>query len=210
MAIDKLALYNGALRLCGEERTTLTEDREVRYILDTIWDEGAVKYALEQGQWSFATRTARLEASTTISPEFGYQYAFEKPSDYIRTVGVSIDEYFYNVLTKFADEQNYLFLDVDEVYFRFISEDENYGGNMAGWSMSFAKYFMAYMAYEAAPRITGVKTDMEKLERTMNKRLLEAQNQDGINRPTKFPSAGSWNEARNANYIGNGRAERWR
>lgn len=200
MAITKLQLYNGALRLCGERKTTLTEEREPRRLLDDVWDEDAIKTCLEQGQWQFATRTAKLVSSATVSPDFGFIYAFEKPSDYLRTVAISHDEYFYAPLTQFADEANYWFAEIDPIYVKYVSDDEAYGADLSLWPNYFARYVQSYLAFEIAPRLTGVKVDMEKLEGIMDGRLKEAQDKDGVNRPTRFPSRGSWNRARNGRH----------
>lgn len=196
MAITKQQLYTGALRLCGEGKVLLSENREPRRLLDDVWDEDAIKYCLEQGQWQFATRTIKWEASATVSPTFGYRYAFEKPSDYVRTVALSTDEYFNSDFTEYRDEANYIFSDIDELYFGYVSDDDAYGRDLSLWPMSFSKYVQSYMAFEVAPRLTGVKTDMEKLERIMDKRLQQAQNKDGVNRPVQFKPQGSWNAAR--------------
>lgn len=209
MAIDKLKLYTGALRLCGEGKVTLTEEREPRRLLDDVWDEGAVRYCLEQGQWQFATRTVKVAASSSVSPTFGYRYAFLKDADWVRTISVSSDEYFTSEFTRYRDEANYLFADLDELYFAYVSDDDEYGGDFSLWPMSFSKFVMAYMAFEVAPRLTGVKVDMEKLERQMDKRLQEAQNKDGVNRPTQFLPQGSWNASRRGRGSRSTSSERW-
>ena len=196
MAITKVQLYNGALRLCGEGKTTLTEQREPRRLLDDVWDEDAIKHCLEQGQWQFATRSVELAASSTVSPDFGYRYAFEKPDDYIRKVDIAVDEYFQSEFTQWRDEANYIFADLSTIYLSYVSDDGAYGRDLSLWPMSFTKYVQAYMAFEVAPRLTGVKTDMEKLERIMKDRLQDAQNKDGVGRPTQFKPQGSWNAAR--------------
>lgn len=201
MAITKLQLYNGALRLCGERKTTLTEEREPRRLLDDVWDEDVIKRCLEQGQWQFATRTVKLEASTSVSPDFGYAYAFEKPDDWVRTTMLASDEYFYNSLTQTTMEAGYIFSDLDILYLAYVSDDASYGRDLSLWPMSFSKYVMAEMALEVSPRLTGVKVDMDKLERIRDKRLTDAQNTDGVNRPTRFPSRGAWNDSRHGRYT---------
>lgn len=200
MAWTKLQLYNGALRLCGERKVTLTEDREPRRLLDDVWDEDVVKTCLEQGQWQFAKRSVEIESSANVSPPFGYSYAFEFPSDYVRTILLASDEYFENTL-KYAQEGNYLFGDIDPVYLAYVSDDVAYGRDMSLWPQSFGKFVQAEMAYEIGPRLTGVKVDMEKMERVRNKRLLDAQNKDGVNRPVRFPPRGSWVNARHGRYT---------
>jgi len=208
MAIDKLKLYKGALRLCGERSVTLSEEREPRRLLDDVWDEDAIKYCLEQGQWQWATRTVELTASSTVSPDFGYRFAFEKNSDYVRTTALATDEYFSNGFTQYRDEGGYFFADLDTLYLAYVSDDASYGRDFSLWPLSFSKFVMAYMAFEVAPRLTGVKVDMEKLERQMDKRLQEAQNKDGVNRPVQFKPQGSWNGSRRGgrSYP---RTERW-
>jgi len=86
----RLKLYNEALRICGETSlASLTEDREPRHLLDEVWDNGGVKACLEAGQWRFALRTIQLDYDADITPEFGLQRAFQKPTDWCATSSVS-------------------------------------------------------------------------------------------------------------------------
>lgn len=197
MTITQLQLYNGALRLCGEGKlASLTEDRGPRHLLDDVWGEDTIEYCLEQGQWRFATRTQQLTFNPAINPDFGYSRGFDEPTDYVRTVMLSSNEYFDEALTRFEHEGGLFFADLDQIYLRFVSKDVLYGKNLGLWPKSFAKYVQSYLAFEVAPRLTGVKVDMEKLEKVMDDRLKKAQSIDGINRPTRFPPKGSWNNAR--------------
>lgn len=197
MAIDKLGLYNGALRIMGERKiATLSENREPRRVLDGIWDEDAVRYCLEQGQWQWASRTVKLEASTTVEPEFGYRWAFEKPEDYVRTVNISTDEYFNEPLNAFSDEAGYLFSNVDILYLRFVSDHDDYGRNYELWPISFQRYVMSYLAYEGSLRLTASHSIQDRLEKQMKVRQSDAQSKDGVNRPTMFYPRGSFITAR--------------
>ena len=67
---SRLQIYNGALLLC-EERflSSLTEDREPRHLLDHVWNNGGVRYCLEQGQWRFAMRSVSLDYDTSVVPD---------------------------------------------------------------------------------------------------------------------------------------------
>ena len=86
MATTKLLIYNDALMICGERKlASLTEDREPRHLLDHVWDNNGVDACLEQAQWHFAMKTVRLDYDPSVTPEFGYNRAFEKPSDWIIT-----------------------------------------------------------------------------------------------------------------------------
>src|SRR5260221_1483015 len=100
---DQHSLYNGALRVLGQRKlAALTEESEPRHLLDDVWGEGAVDACLEEGLWNFAIRTARLDYSPSIEPDFGFSRAFDKPTDWIRTAGMAADGYFRVRLT---DEQ---------------------------------------------------------------------------------------------------------
>ena len=97
MAVSQLSLYNGALTILGERKlSSLTENRETQYKLTDIWDNDAVNRCLQMGQWNFAMRAVQLDASPSVTPSFGYQYAFDKPTDYIRLSGLCTDEYYKN------------------------------------------------------------------------------------------------------------------
>src|SRR5258708_823139 len=120
---DKLSLYNGALtEFLGERKlANLTENREPRRVLDEIWDGGALRYCLEQGLWNFAMRTIQLTYSPSVEPDFGFRYAFDKPTDWVRTAALCVDEFFRCPLLQYNDEAGFWFADIDTIYVRYIS-----------------------------------------------------------------------------------------
>src|SRR5258705_9839844 len=86
---SQLFIYNEALGHLGERAlASLTENREPRRVLDYYFND-VVLYALAQGLWRFARRTAQIDASTTVVPAFGFNNAFGYPTDWIRTQIVS-------------------------------------------------------------------------------------------------------------------------
>ena len=198
MTVSKLNLWNGALTVLGERKlTSLTEAREPRYKLDDIWDNDAVNRCLQHGQWNFATRSVKLESSSSTTPTFGYQFAFDKPSDFIRTVGVTQDEYYDVPLTRYSDEAAWWFSDLDPIYVRYVSNDNEYGQDYAIWPFNFAEYVEHYLAYKLAPRLTGVTYGGDDgPEKALRKMLHKARSTDAMESPAKFPSKGSWASAR--------------
>lgn len=201
MAANRLALYNGALALIGHSSlSALTDEAEARRLLDEVWTRGngVVRAILEQGFWNCATRTVKLDYDTDVTPEFGFSRAFSKPSDWVRTVATCTDENFYNSLTsrECVDEAGYWYADVDELYVRFVSDDANYGADLAKWPESLNKYAYAHLAVEIAPRLASSRIeDMEKLAK---RRLRDARSKDAMNEGTGVPNPGSWVEARRA------------
>lgn len=196
MAATQLGLYNEALRIIGERRlANLTENREPRRVLDDIWNDEAREYCLEQGQWNFAMRAVQITASATV-PAFGFQYAFDKPNDFVRTAGVCEDEDFKRPLLNTLEEVGFWFANITPIYIRYISKDNNYGLDFQRWPQSFTKFVAAYLASEAAFTLTQ-SADKQKLALAiMDHRLKIARSIDAMADATAFPPEGNWNASR--------------
>jgi hypothetical protein len=193
----QLSLYNEALRLCGERKlASLTEDREPRRLLDQVWDDNAINYVLEQGQWNHALRATMLEYNPSMEQAFGYQYAFEKPTDYIRLVGLCSDERYNVPLTQYTEEAGFWFADLDVIYIQYISNDASYGADMSLWPETFTRYVASYLASEIVDRLTQNSSLWDKVYGIMNRRLTDARSKDALNQPTQFPPTGRWVSAR--------------
>ncbi len=210
MATDRLKIYNGALLLVGELRlnpsTGLTENREARYLLDEVWNDGGVRYCIEQAQWHFAMRASRLDYNPSVDPDWGYQRAFDKPTDWVATSGVFEDEYMRNPLLDYADEVSYWFCDRDEIYVRYVSDDAAYGMDFAKWPATFTDYVKAYFAGRIVHKIPNAAAKIEFLlgpvgredKGWVNRCLLVAKNKSAMAQPATFPSRGTWARARHA------------
>jgi hypothetical protein len=199
---SQLALYNEALRLIGERKlASLSENREPRRLLDAVWDgsganSGAIDYCLEQGLWNFAMRTAQINFTPSIEPDFGYQRAFPKPEDFIRTAGVAIDPYFRLPLNNYTDEAGFWFADQDVLYVRYVSRDDQYGYDLSLWPGTFAKWVAAYLASEIVDRLTDNDAKRQLIAEAARRRLIDARSKDAMNEPTAFPPEGRWSSSR--------------
>jgi len=196
----QLAFYNSALLELGERMLTETEDREPRRVLDHIWNTGAVKYCLEQGQWKFAMRTVRLEFDPAISPEFGFRYAFPKPDDYVRTAGISGNEYFRPPMddTDYNDaDGGKWYANLSQIYVRYVSNSEEYGLDYSRWPETFKRYFEGYLALRYVKRLTNGDEKALQQEKKVIRLLADARSKDALNGGTGKPGGGSWNSARN-------------
>lgn len=199
MATDKLSLYNGALQAIKERRlASLSENRKPRRELDFAWDNGAVKYCLEQGYWNFAINTVKLESSPSIAPEFGYQYAFNKPTDYVKTAAFASDEYFNCPITEYEDEADFWYCDLDTVYVRYVSIADEFGMNYAAWTETFTQMVQLYLASQVAFTLTHSQEIQDRVDKALEKELLLARSQDAMNQPTKRIRSGNWVRARMA------------
>ena len=202
---DRLKIYNGALLLCGDTRlSSLSENREPRHLLDLVWNDGGVRACLEQAQWHFAMRASRFDYEPSIDPDWGFQRAFTKPSDWVSTSGVFSDERMQNPLLAYADEVAYWFADQDEIFVKYVSDAVTYGMDLARWPATFVDYVKAYFASRIIHKVPNASSKIEFLlgppgrpeKGYLNTTLMIAKNKSAMTKPATFPSRGTWAAAR--------------
>ena len=200
---DRLSIYNDALLLCGERAlASLTEEREPRRLLDQVWDSNGVRKCLEQGQWGFAMRTVMVDYDPGIEPDFGYRRAFEKPTDWVLTSSLCSDEYFTSPLLQYFDEATYWYADLDTIYVRFVSSDEDYGMDYGKWPDSFQEFVAAYFASKVVLKLTNDGDKLKTILGLTERLKREAKSRSAMADPTKFPAPGSWVSSRLRNRTG--------
>lgn len=197
---SKLAIYKGALRLLGpHELAALTDDRPERYQLDDAWDDAAA-YVLMEGLWNFAIRSATVtQSGTTIS---GWDYAFTKPTDWVRTAGISNEPTFLAGFETYQDQGGKWYANVDTLYVRYVSNDASYGLNITAWPLTFAKAMEAYLAFETGLPVSGDRGNRNDLYQLYKARLARAKALDAFDESVKFPPAGRLVRARFTNASG--------
>lgn len=188
----QLAIYNQALIELGERTlSSVSEDIESRRVIDEVYDE-VIAYCLEAGQWNFAIRTVEAASDTGIDPNFGYKEVFAKPSDWVRTVGLSGDE--YNALplvdAQYKDENGAFFTDTTPIYLRYVSNGASYGTDLSKWPESFARFVILEIAYRACKRIPNSSADKEMIGRDRDKARRFALSKDAMNEGVRFPTTG--------------------
>lgn len=198
MATSKLAIYNQALLLCEERRlASLTEDREPRHLLDLVWDQGAIDFCLAQAQWKHAMRSSRLEYDPSVSPDWGYRFAFQKEGDWIVTSAVCSDEHFNTPLLDYYDEVGYWWANLDLMYVRYISNGDDFGKNLGLWPQTFSDYVASHLAHRVVGKLSGGDAELkDSVKKERNERRLIAKNKDAMADPAKYPVPSSWNRAR--------------
>lgn len=194
---NKVGIYNGALRFLGERKTTLTEQREPRRVLDDVWDDEGVKKCLQMGQWNFAIKSAQFDYDSGIEPPFGYQRVFAKPDDFVRTAGVCSDEFFRCPLTLYQDNNSYWLCDLDTIYVRYVSDDEDYGMDFSKWPPNFTTFVEGWFALQIKPRLTGNKA--EWTQNDVDRLLRAARATDAMEEPPGVQPTGSWVRSRRGN-----------
>ena len=191
--MDRLGLYNEALRILGERRlVSLDEDREPRRLLDDAWDANAHDSWLEEQGWNFSLRAVQIGFDPDVNPEWGYQYGFQQPEDMVRAAGIYADEYMQVPLRDYLDEGEYWFAEsFPEIWVRYVSNGSSYGGNIGRWPASFAKYVAAFLAREIAPRLRN-DVDLRAVEAEFRIREKHAKSKDAMKAPSKPFPRGTW------------------
>lgn len=196
---DKLAIYNGALRRLGARKlASLSENREPRRVLDDAWGnaDNLPKKALARGEWNFALVAAQVDASPSIEPSFGFQFAFDKPDDFLRLAGISASDRFQPPLdaTGYVDEAGYWFSDYQTIFVRYVSATT--GLISASWPDPFRQFLECYLAAEVAERLTNSRTKRQELLADAEDALRAAKSNDAMNEGAKPLARGSWSSAR--------------
>jgi hypothetical protein len=200
---SQLTLYNNALLILGERALqSLSEARESRRLLDTVWSRPAIDRCLQQGQWQFAMRSVEITRSPSITPSFGYQYGFDRPSDLIRSCAVCQDGHFNVPLLQYMVEGSYWYADLDPIYVRYVSNDVQFGGDLSLWPANFAAYVEAYLAEAIVTRLTQDENEWKRVRAVLSRALTEAKSTDAMEQATKFAPQGSWVQSRRGNRGG--------
>lgn len=193
---SKLEIYNMALGHIGERKiSSLTEAREPRRALDDFYD-AVVAGCLEEGFWNWSMRTIEQAASESYDPEFGLTYAFEKPTDWVRTYLISTSERMDPPLLEYVDEGGLWYADVDPLYIKFVSNGTTYGLDLSLWSQRFADYVAASLAVKSCKRVTG--SFDETLLKIEDKARRKAKSKDAMDEPPGFAPTGTWVRSRGA------------
>ena len=196
---SKLSLYNGANLILGERKlATLSENRPSRRRLDSVWDDGGVKFCLEQGLWNHAMNTISLSYSPSVTPPSGfpYIYAFDKPADWCRTALISDDGQFCNKAFDFEDQGAYWFANPETIWVKYVSDDALFGGDLSLWPEKFTTYVEHYFAWKICKATTNSNTDKDLIEKDLRKALTNARATDAMNESPKTLPPGTWSQSR--------------
>jgi hypothetical protein len=193
---NQLLVYNAALRYLSERKlASLSEPREPRRALDDEWS-GALLFILSDGYWKASIRTDRIDASTTLTPNFGFEFAFPKPGDWVRTYQVADNEGFNPLLRRYDDANNVWYADISPIYAKFVSNDPNFGLNLALWTPGMVEYLAVYLAWLCAPRLKQSGDAVDRLEKLVKRKRADALAKDAMDLPPGMPAFGTWIQSR--------------
>lgn len=197
MGTTKLEVFNGALGELGERRLSDTGEpvESARALLDR-WSR-VVADCLEAGMWNFATETVKLVSDTGVTPNFGYQEVFAKPTDWVKTIAVSQDEYFSVPEIHYYDDVNFWSADYSPIYARYVSNDTGMGLDLTKWPARFTRFVELELAERVCMRLTQNASLKEQIMKDKKDARKAAKNSDAMDeaQPKFFPQS-SWGAAR--------------
>jgi hypothetical protein len=141
-------------------------------------------------------RTIQIDYDTSIQPGFGYHYAFQKPTDWVLTSALCVDEFFTTPLTRYVDETGFWYADLTTVFVRYVSNDANYGGDMSKWTESFREYVEAHFASKIILKLSNSDEELKRIEDKTKELRLKAKSNSAMADPTSFPARGNWSNSR--------------
>ena len=205
----RLGLVNAVLVELGSRRVVDTgESNEAVEDILAIYDQ-TVEECLAAGSWNFAMETVKAEADTGVTPEFGFTEVFAKPSDWVRTMGVSLDERFDVPLLQYYDDATYWSADSTPIYVRYVSDDTGMGLGLTRWPAAFTRYVELELAFRACMIVTQNAGFKEQIEKGRDKAKKIALNHDAMNEAQpKFLPPNSWTLARAGRIGGRDRGSR--
>ena len=193
----RLGLYNAALQELGVRKLADTGEAVKAGRVVAGHYDNVVGDCLSAGSWNFAMETIKTEYDTGVTPNFGYTKVFAKPSDWVRTIGVSEDEYFSVPLLHFYDDANFWSADNSPIYVRYVSDDTGLGLSLGRWPSSFRRFVELELASRSCLELTEDKVLRDEIRKDRDKAKSTALNHDAMNEANpKFAPPGSWTVSR--------------
>lgn len=189
----KLDVYKQAELHIGKSTiTALTDDVEARYKFDQAWT-GVVEEAFTEGDWNFAKKTSSLSATADPAID-GWEYSFNYPTDYLRTLRVSPYSRWSGQFYDFADQGGHLYANTDGLVLQYIRKD--LVSDVEAWPTLFWRFVAMKLAYETCEALTNGSTKQEDLKDRLKKALRQARSVDARDENNKRIGAGSWIRSR--------------
>ena len=210
MAAQKLAIFNAVLAEIGDKSISDTgENQERARVLNRMWDR-VREDCLNEASWNFLMQDSRLYADTGFGADFGFAKRFTKPTDWVRTIKMSEDEYFSLPHLYYDDNGDHWRAENEPIYVRYVSGDTGLT-QLSRWPSAFTRYVELELAARAAIRITQGDGQKERIEKDRNAARLKAKNLDALDEATpKFPPPSGWTTARQGRFSGRERGVRGR
>lgn len=192
---SSIEIANRALTKLGAARIISFGDdnkqaRAVQSMFDIVRDA-----ELRAHIWSFAIKRASL-AALTSTPDWGYTYEYQVPSDLLRILqvndvynGPSFEDYRNQSVAEYALEGNKILTDfAAPLRIRYVARITD----TAQWDSTFVEAFACRLAVEMAEDLTQSNTKRELAQREYDQSLLMAIKAGGLETPPQALPDNTW------------------
>ena len=181
MATSATAICNLAISwVAGNRITSLEDDESTEAILCRENYDASRRTVLNEREWTFAVRRRKLNPLEDV-PEFGFNFAFQLPTDSLRVVsaeGPSPAQSRRSLPIKYLVEEDKLLADIAEVHIRYIFDLTN----TTKFSASFDEALAAHVASKIALPLTtnrSLMVDMITLYETNIQKAISVDSLQG-------------------------------
>jgi len=182
-------IVNNALAHVSEHRITdHAESSPSAVKARTVWPLARLE-ALSAYEWGFASKVVKLDRSNT-TPVAEWQYAYDKPGDFVRIVAVSDCSQFDrdNVFYHWADRDGRIETDAAAIYLHYVYDHDTVGK----WPVHFVDYMAVTLAQRINPSITTSQSTGEALASMKMRMLTTMRARDAQQQPRRRPPRGNW------------------
>ncbi len=190
--LSEVAVYNMALDMLDEGPVTSpTDDTRPARLLARNYAQTRDE-VLRAHPWNFATKRASLP-TLSEKPAFGWQRAFELPTDCLRVLPLTVDGCLNGNPVAHEIEGRRLLSDASApLRVRYIHRVINPGE----FDPLFARALSARLAVYVGHVITGKQSYVERISGLYRDVLLEARRTDALEGTPQAPLGEDWIEAR--------------
>jgi hypothetical protein len=183
-------IINSAIRKLGASRITGRDDGSRNAnIADDIYDD-VLEKTLRSANWKFAKTLAKL-ARSSVDPAFGFDYTYEQPSDYVRTVAVYNNDAGVGI-ARYKLHGDGFHSNDEEIYLEYIRLETDPNKMTADF-----RECLAYdLAKEMSTPIKAGKAIRDRLTKDYEDIRAIAKSQDSIEDLPEQVSEGQWIEDR--------------
>jgi hypothetical protein len=166
--MNKVDIANLALTYLGEAPiNSLTQQTNSAKVCNDLIDP-AVRFVLSEHNWNRPRRRAKL-AKLAGAPEFGFDFKFQLPVDFIKVVDVNQRRY------EWVIEDNTLHANIrEDVELTYVA----YPSDFSILNSQQVAAIASYLAFLGSIRITGNYADQERMNQLYEKHLGRAKTKD--------------------------------
>jgi hypothetical protein len=166
----KISICSNALIKIGDKAITSLNDGSTRADICNRFYGKCLEAVLRAHPWKFGTARKTL-ALLTSTPEFGFKYEYQLPSDCLFVIGTSLDKD-----EKWSVEGRKILCDVATLSIQYIVKTTS----DADMDALFVEALEAKLALEIAIPITGQQSIHDRMTQEYRDKLREARTRDGL------------------------------